>query len=125
MATAKPPPLPPRTRPQNARAGHRRWRNAVLLVLIVLAVVVAVFSDEIMGRAKAGAAYGARMACSCRYLGGRNLEDCRKDFVPGMSMVMLSDDPEAKAVTARVPLLSRETAIMQPGAGCVLAKWED
>jgi len=24
-----------------------------------------------------------------------------------------------------VPLLSRETAIMQPGAGCVLAKWED
>lgn len=78
------------------------------------------FWRPLTGYASTGAAYGARVACSCRYLGGRSLSDCRKDFEPGMELVMLSEDPAAKSVTARFPLLASETAHYHKGEGCRL-----
>ena len=72
-----------------------------------------------------GASYGARVACSCRFVGGRSLSDCAKDFEPGMEIVTLSEDEEARSVTARFPLLSSQTATFREGEGCVLEKWED
>lgn len=125
MATAKPTPLPPRPRAPGRELRRRRLRKLLVLGLLVLAGLIFAFRAEIMGRASAGAAYGARVTCACRYLGGRSLDDCRKDFVPGMGLIMLSEDKEAKAITARLPLLARHTARMRPGAGCVLDKWED
>ena len=70
-----------------------------------------------------GAAYGARVACSCHYLGGRTLDDCRKDFEPGMELVILSADQDAKSVTARFPLLAKQTATYSEGQGCRLGPW--
>ena len=73
---------------------------------------------------RTGAAFGARVACSCRFVGGRELADCKKDFEPGMELVMLSEDAQAKSVTARVPLIASETASYRPGFGCQLETWQ-
>lgn len=68
--------------------------------------------------------YGARIACPCRFIAGRSLSSCRADFEPGMGLVLLSEDEEAKSVTAWIPLLQSQTATFRAGEGCVLEKWE-
>ena len=114
MATAK-----------RSTPGRRRIWPQVTLALVVLVVGTAWFYREpIAGYATTGTAYGARTACSCRYIAGRGLEDCEKDFEPGMEVVFLSDDPETKSVTARVPLIASATARYREGFGCVLEPWE-
>jgi len=60
-----------------------------------------------------------------RFIGGRDLDDCRKDFEPGMGLVTLSEDAEARSVTARFPLLSTQTATYRDGQGCQLQPWND
>ncbi len=65
-----------------------------------------------------GVGYGARIACGCRYIGGRTLGDCKKDFEPGMEMIQLSDDSATKTVTASVPLIARRSATYDPVLGC-------
>ncbi|RVU04983.1 hypothetical protein EOE18_09580 [Novosphingobium umbonatum] len=71
------------------------------------------------------ASFGARNACACRFIEGRDLKQCRDDFEPGMGPVMLSEDEATKSVTARFPLLAKQTAHLVPGAGCQLDKWSD
>jgi len=106
----------------------RRLAARLLRVLLALAVILAglgwYYGPQLSQRAEAGTAYGARVACSCRYLGGRDLEDCRKDFEPGMELVSLSEDVEQKSVTASVPLLASQTATFRESYGCVLERWE-
>lgn len=92
---------------------------------LVLALVVAWFWTPITASSRAGAAYGARIGCACRYIGGRDIGQCRGDLEAGMRFVMLSADDEAKSVTARVPLLASETATFHAGQGCVLENWRD
>ena len=118
MATAK-----QKARKRSTRSAVR-W-PVILLVALVLASGVAWYLREsFMDQAIAGTAYGARVGCSCRYLGGRGLKDCEKDFEPGMALVRLSEDPEAKSVTASVPLLVSQTATYREGYGCVLQRWD-
>lgn len=76
------------------------------------------------GYAKVSAAYAARVACSCRFVAGRSLEDCEKDKLEGMELVTLVEDEEAQSVTARFPLLASDTATLREGYGCVLQTWE-
>lgn len=92
---------------------------------ITLLVALAWYWGPLNARALAGASYGARVACSCRYVAGRSLSDCRKDFMSGMGPVILSEDETEKAITAWVPLLASQTATFQEGPGCVLEPWED
>ncbi len=101
----------------------RLRRRVLWLGVALLAVLLGWFWAPLHGYARTGAAYGARVACSCRYLGGRGLSDCRKDFEPGMGLVMLSEDPAAKTVTARFPLVASQTATYRPGLGCQLEPW--
>jgi hypothetical protein len=91
----------------------RRWRW-LAIGLALIAVLLAVFWTPLNGYAQVGAAYGARVACSCR-----------KDFEPGMELVMLSEDTKAKSVTASFPLLASETARLHKGEGCRLYSWQD
>lgn len=113
MATVKPNP-----------ATRSPWRRRTLLLgLTLIAVLLAVFWKPLNGYAQAGTAYGARVACSCRFVGGRSLDDCRKDFEPGMELISLSEDAKARSVTARFPLLATETAIYREGPGCQLEPW--
>jgi hypothetical protein len=99
----------------------RRWPLAVLVILVAAGVWL---REPIHGYAMTGASYGARVACSCRYIGGRPLSDCRKDFESGMELVMLSENADEKSVTATFPLLARQTARVVEGEGCQLERWQ-
>ncbi|MEZ5683277.1 MAG: hypothetical protein R3E03_03455 [Novosphingobium sp.] len=96
-----------------------------MLLLVVLGLALAWFWQPLNGYARTGAAYGARVACSCRFIGGRSLGDCKKDFEPGMELIVLSEDSQQKSVTARFPLLASETARLRPGEGCRLDPWRE
>lgn len=90
------------------------------LFVLILAAVFAYNYSFIKGQLGIGTAYGARIACSCHYIGGRDLNDCEKDFEPGMELVGLSLDDEKRRVTASVPLLASATAEYREGWGCVI-----
>ncbi|WP_325063807.1 hypothetical protein [Pseudoblastomonas halimionae] len=96
-----------------------------LLIVLALGAAWAVYGKTVSDFAVTGTSYGARVACSCRYIGGRSLGDCRKDFEDGMELIRLSEDPEAKSVTATFPLVSSQTATYRKGYGCVLEEWEN
>ena len=115
MATANPI-TPPR---------RRIWPRLLLALGVVLAALLASYWSALNGYARIGAAYGARVVCSCRFEGGRTLGDCRKDFEPGMGAILLSEDDKEKSVTARFPLLARETASYREGEGCRLEPWKE
>lgn len=113
-----------------ANAKSRRRTRLWVIALAVIAALLAVawfssFGQSLRGDAAAGTAYGARVACSCRFVAGRGMEDCAKDKLAGMELIRLSADEEAKSVTASLPLLASETARLRPGYGCVLDRWEN
>lgn len=118
-----------RTRTAGRRAGGSagrgggRWRW-LLVPVLALAAALAWYWPTIHGYAITGTSYGARVACSCRFVGGRGLKDCEKDFEPGMALVTLSEDLSAKSVTARFPLIASQTATYRPGWGCQLEPWK-
>ena len=100
------------------------WAGRGVLALLAIALgVVAWFWTSISDNAVTAASVGARIACSCHFVEGRPLGQCRDDFEPGMGMVTLSADEAGKSVTARVLLLSRQRATLREGAGCVLEPW--
>ena len=103
-------------------------RRAIWLALIVLAALAAawVFLGEGLRKtSQAGTAYGAHVACSCRYIAGRSLDDCAKDKLEGMELVSFSEDEATQSVTATIPLVASDTATYRKGAGCILEKWEE
>ena len=109
-----------------ATAKTRRTWPRLALALVAMIVVAGVFLHApIAAYARTGAAFGARTACACRFIAGRSLNDCRKDFEPGMAAVFLSEDDSERSVTARVPLIASDTARIIPGYGCVLDPWQD
>lgn len=115
---------------RGGRPAKRPFRSRVILWLVALAIAAiaaaAWFNREpVRGYATVGTAYAARVACSCRFVANRSLEDCDKDKLAGMELVSLSDDPQARSVTATFPLLAETTATYREGYGCVLERWED
>lgn len=99
---------------------RRRTIYLIAVAAMLLLVLGGWAAFALRGRAAVGAAYGARMTCSCRYVEGRAMGSCQDDKEPGMAMVRLNDLPDAKAVEASVPLLARRTARFKPGWGCLL-----
>lgn len=106
-----------------SRAPRTKKRTALYVGGLFLFILIAVFAynfDSIKGQLNVGTAYGARTACSCHYVGGRNIEDCRKDFEPGMGLIGLSVDDARKRVTASALLIESATAEFREGWGCVI-----
>lgn len=99
----------------------RQWmiRGGLLAVAALLAAL-AWYWSALAARARVGAAYGARITCSCRYVEGRDMGSCAKDKEPGMALVRLSDDPDARSVSASVPMLASARAQFRPGWGCII-----
>ncbi|MET3469758.1 hypothetical protein ABIC78_000260 [Novosphingobium sp. 1529] len=139
MATTKPssspndplrfggqPPASPSPGPR--RAGHWAWRGLAAIVIIGLvvgAVFVAFVWRPAHDNARIEAARAARLACSCRYIGGRALGDCEKDNPKGRFPVSLAEDATTHSVTATVPLAAAQTATYREGWGCQLQAWRD
>lgn len=91
-----------------------------LLALFGLALIWLIYSfNDLRGQARLGTAYAAHIACSCRYIEGRPLDACYKDFEPGMGLVSLTDNPAKKRVTAAVPLMASAVAERRGDFGCL------
>jgi hypothetical protein len=105
-----------------AKPAPDKWRTAKLVALAVVAAAALwlVWNwNNIKGEARVGAAYGAHITCSCRYIEGRDMVSCETDKEAGMEMVSLSDDPENKRVYASVPFLAEAVAERRGAFGCV------
>ncbi|PAX07761.1 hypothetical protein [Sphingomonas lenta] len=76
------------------------------------------YADRMRPQMELGVGYAARVACACRFIGDRPLQDCYRDFEPGMEPIRLAEDAGAKAVTASVPLLTSRTVRYDPVLGC-------
>lgn len=97
----------------------RTARNVALGVLAIVVLLLVWNWGSIRGRARVGAAYGAHITCSCRYIEGRDMASCETDKEAGMALVGFSDDPENKRVTASVPFLAEAVAERRGAFGCV------
>jgi hypothetical protein len=99
----------------------RRFGGLVVIVVVLMLLAFMIWQlPYYRAQAATGAAYGARMGCSCHFVEGRAAGSCSADFEPGMGMVSLSIDDAAKTATASVPLLASRTARFVPGSGCLL-----
>jgi len=116
----------PRARSSTAST-RRRFVPAlgkVMWIAVLALAGVALLYGKVLGRyARTATAYGAHAGCACHYIEGRPLHDCRRDFEANMRLVTLSDDPEAKRVTARFALMAPTRATFVEGAGCQLEPW--
>ena len=99
------------------------WFKRLKIALSVIALFTALWLlwnwNSIKGQARVGAAYGAHVTCSCRYIEGRDMASCETDKEKGMEMVRLSDDPENQRVYASVPFLAEAVAERRGAFGCV------
>jgi hypothetical protein len=100
----------------------RRWWvwAPVLLLTLVAGGWLGLKYSATGQRAALGAGYIARVVCSCRYVGNRDMASCKTDFEPGTEIVGVEDDTEKRRITASVPLLARRTATFDPEYGCAL-----
>jgi hypothetical protein len=101
-------------------AGRRKYLYGIGAVAFALLLLIGWHWSGLRDQARLGAAYGARLTCSCRYVEGRAMGSCADDKEPGMALVTLTDRPEDKAVDASVPLMATRTARFRPGWGCLL-----
>lgn len=105
---------------KNGGSHQRLWFKIVAVLVLALVSGWWLYGDGMRGFAQAGTAYGAKNACSCRHISGRDLDSCETDFIAGMRFVMLGEDTQSKSVTASIPLIASNTATYRPGFGCVL-----
>ena len=102
----------------------RWWVWLALLVVAAVGIGWALYGETLTRTGETGTAYAARVACSCRFVAGRELGDCKKDLLEGMELITLSQNATAKSVTASVPLIASDTASYREGYGCVLKRWD-
>jgi hypothetical protein len=105
-----------------ARTGIARWKLVLGALVLLIAGLIVWQGPGWKRQAEVGAAYGARMGCSCRYVQGRDIASCRTDAEPGMEIVGIEDLPEERAVRASVPLLASRVARFEGATGCVLVE---
>ncbi len=67
-----------------------------------------------------GAAMLAKQVCSCIYLAGRDVADCRADQFETMDPIRLEVLRDEGRVRAWIPTLGERTAIHREGLGCTL-----
>ncbi|MEP7268080.1 MAG: serine hydrolase [Saprospiraceae bacterium] len=89
--------------------------------LISLALLIALIYGLNYGitYAHIGAAYNAKMACSCVFVSGRSLESVEKEDLYAIPFARQTVDQEHKTVTSSIYGISK-TAIFRPGLGCTI-----
>lgn len=114
-SAAPPPTIPGPTIPRPPRR-RALWPWLLLAAVVALAIW---YYPTLKAQAEAGSAYAARIGCSCRYVQGRDMESCTRDFEPGMEIISVGDDPETKTVTGSVPMMASRSARFEGASGCV------
>jgi hypothetical protein len=112
-----------RSKQSTQKVTMSKWRIALWGLGLVLLAAIAWFAlnfADLRAQAKLATAYGAHIACSCKYIAGRTLGTCARDFEPGMEMVSITDDPALKRITASIPILASATAERRGATGCVV-----
>ncbi len=104
------------------RPGAGWWRWPALALAAIAVLWCALHWSAWRARAELAAGFGARIACSCRYIEGRDIKSCKTDFagLKGMWAVRLADDAEGKTLHASIPLLAARAAQYRPGFGCMI-----
>lgn len=98
----------------------RPFLTGTIVILVILLGAAFVYAMRMKPTMELGVGYGAHVICSCRYIGGRDMESCYNDYEPGMEMISVTEDEENKRITASVPLLASRSAQFREGLGCVL-----
>ena len=93
------------------------WLKGALLVLAALGLARWYWADPIEGYGAAATAYAAKTACSCRHIGGRSLDSCTDDLLPGMGLLMIGEEGTNR-VSASVPFVAETTVQYREGQGC-------
>src|SRR3546814_19035070 len=88
-----------------------------LALIVLLAGGVALYAHLMTPKLQLGVGYGARVACGCRYIEGRPLKSCYKDFEPGMEVIHLPDDPKTRPTTSSVPPVASPEVTLDPVLG--------
>jgi hypothetical protein len=103
--------------------------KVILVVFAVVALIVAAFwqvwlKDQV-AYARIATAYGAKMACSCRFVAGREMASCRRDFTQDLSMFTFEETQTDAGRGLRVSVFSGLVsghATHTPGRGCTLVQ---
>lgn len=98
----------------------RPWLIGSIVVLAVLLAAAVAYAIRMKPTIELGVGYGAHVICSCRYIGGRDMESCYNDYEPGMEAISMTENEDEKRITASVPLLASRSAQFREGLGCVL-----
>ena len=115
-------PMATATSTQTPKAPQPRFKALKILagLIVLIAGLWLLWNwSSIKGQARVGAAYGAHVTCSCRYIQDRDMASCETDKEKGMEIVRLSDDPENKRVYASVPFLAEAVAERRGAFGCI------
>lgn len=106
---------------QAARRNRSRKLGFAMLGIAALLMLAAVWKwPSIKGYARIGTAYSAHIVCSCRYIGGRDMESCATDREDGMGMIRLSEDTEKQRVYASIPFFGKAIAEKRGDYGCIV-----
>lgn len=98
----------------------RPWLIGSIVVLAALLAAAVAYAIRMKPTIELGVGYGAHVICSCRYIGGRDMESCYNDYEPGMEAISMTENEDEKRITASVPLLASRSAQFREGLGCVL-----
>lgn len=99
--------------------------KTLLIVLAVLGLAGAalwqVWLKDQVAFAEMATAYGAKMVCSCRFVAGRDMDSCRRDFTVDISAFTF-EEGEAHVRTSVLGGLVSARAQHTPGMGCALTE---
>ena len=86
----------------------------------VLVLGLAYLAWATVSSASVGAAAMAKVTCSCVFIDGRSLEDCRADDPPGFESIQVVVDQSEKTATGSVFALIKSRAKFNEQFGCTL-----
>lgn len=96
-------------------------RKKILLGILLFIVIALTYNLPYYYKyAQIGAAYNAKMTCSCVFVSGRELSSIEKEDLYAIPFGTQTVDRKAKTVTSSLFGLVSKTAFYRPGLGCTI-----
>lgn len=102
-------------------------KKSLIRLFVLLLLIVTLLGITQFPKLKIGTGYAAKMACSCVFLQGRDIEEVKKDqlYFSVLPQVSVEVDQKNRLVNTSIFGLSGKTAVYKPGLGCILLHGED